>query len=143
MNTKPNPEAIPHLFFLTDATSTKSGKPVQPRLSGTITTLLGLNSTRQQEPPNSFTTALIKAFIKIAFILEPLMPFFATYFLNRQFRSWEKNNLILNHKIRITRTQSFCYDVDIHLVVSTQQIGHIIIESAKSIIKLLVKTAES
>jgi hypothetical protein len=87
----------------------------------------------QHEASSSFTTALFQVLIKIAFVFEPLTPFFATYFLNRQFHSWEKMNLLLNHKVRITRLERFCYRIDVHFVVKTQQVGNIIIEIARNI----------
>ena len=140
MKTELRPGAILHPPFLPDVASTQHEKltPFQQLAYRFVRKLLEpQNSPEQHQTPNSFTTLLIQLLVRFVFFLEPLIPFFAAYFLNKQLNSWKKMNLILNHKVRITRVDRFCYRIDLHLVVTTRQVGNIIIEGAKNMLTRL------
>jgi len=88
------------------------------------------------------TISLIRGLMKLVFILEPLIPFFAAYFLNRQLKSWEGKDLIINHKVKITRLGRFYYRIDMRFLVTPQKVGNIINELAKNVVtKRLLKTS--
>ena len=94
---------------------------------------------RREEETGSFTAQLVRVLVKIVFVLEPLIPFFAGYFLNRQLKSWKQMNLIINPTVRIERTARFCYKIDVHFVLTTPQLEKVLNEFLNSLAANLVK----
>jgi hypothetical protein len=94
---------------------------------------------RGEEEAGSFTGALVRVLMKIVFVLEPLIPFFVRYFLNRQLKSWKQMNLIVSPSVRIERTARFCYKIDVHFVLTTPQLENVLNELLNSLATSLAK----
>ena len=88
-------------------------------------------SRRGKEKATSFTGLLVRVLIKSVFIFEPLIPFFAAYFLNKQLKSWEQRNLITNYTVQIKRTARFSYKINVRFVLAAHQIENILNELAE------------
>ncbi|GEM_PF-3356578 len=81
---------------------------------------------RRGEKTGSFTGQLVRVLLKVVFVLEPLIPFFAAYFLNRQFKSWQQRNLIIKHEVKIERTARFCYKINVRFVLTVHQLENVL-----------------
>jgi hypothetical protein len=94
---------------------------------------------RREEKTGSFTGQLVRVLVKVVFALEPLIPIFAAYFLNRQLKSWEQKNLIINHTVQIKRTARFCYEINVRFVLGAHQLEKILDELIKFSTNLVVR----
>ena len=86
---------------------------------------------KRNKMKGSFTGQLVRVLLKVVFILEPLIPFFAAYFLNRQLKSWEQRGLIINRRVQVQRMARFYYKINVHFVLSAHQAENILNELMK------------
>jgi hypothetical protein len=95
--------------------------------------------TSENQITRSFNASLVRVFWKMVFVLEPLIPFLATYLLNRKLKSWKRRNFIKSHRFRITRIGRFHYQIDLQLLIGTQQLEKIMNELVETISERLSK----
>jgi hypothetical protein len=77
------------------------------------------------EMTGSFTGLLVRVLVKVVFVLEPLIPVFVAYFLNRQLKSWKQRGFITDRAIRVERMGRFYYKINVHFVLTGQQLESI------------------
>jgi len=76
----------------------------------------------------SLTGLFVRVLVKVVFVLEPLIPVFVAYFLNKQLKSWELRGFIINRTVRVERMGRFYYKIDVHFVLTAQQLENILDE---------------
>lgn len=65
---------------------------------------------------------LSRALKKLPFsILEPTIPVFTAYFLNRELEKWENEDSILNHKIKAGRIGKRHYTLELEITLTKEQ----------------------
>lgn len=81
----------------------------------------------------SFTYLLARVLLKLVFVMEPLIPVFAAYFLNKQLKNLEAKGLIISHTVRIERMARFCYKMNVRFVFGGRQLENILNELMKMV----------
>jgi len=89
------------------------------------------SAKQESELDVSFTILLIRVLIRLTFLFEPLIPVLARFFLNRQMKLWERRNLIAKHIVRVERLARFYYKIDMHLVLTSNELEQILSQLAK------------
>jgi hypothetical protein len=76
----------------------------------------------------SLTSSLVRVFVKVGLVLEPLIPVFVAYFLSNQLRSWQRRGFITSRAVRVERMGRFYYKINVHFVLTAQQLENILDE---------------
>jgi hypothetical protein len=79
----------------------------------------------------SFTSLLVRVFVKVGLALEPLIPVFIAYFLSSQLRSWQRRGFITNRMVRVERMGRFYYKISVHFVLTVQNLESVLDELIK------------
>jgi hypothetical protein len=74
-------------------------------------------------------------FARLAFVSEPLLPFFLTRFLNKQLSQWKYEGLIDDYKVEAKRVQKFHYRIDVDLDLTLDQTRDILNKSVDRVSK--------
>lgn len=76
-------------------------------------------------------------FTRLAFISEPLLPFFLSRFLNKQLSQWKDAGLIGDYKVEAKRIQKFHYKIEVDFDLTLDQAKNIINKSMNILPKLV------
>lgn len=76
----------------------------------------------------SLTSLLVRVFLKVGLVLEPLIPVFVAYFLSKQLKSWQRKGFITNRAVRVERMGRFYYEINVHFVLTAQNLEGILDE---------------
>lgn len=75
--------------------------------------------------------------IRLITIFDRFVPIFATYFLERTLKTWKTRGLIVDYETRTTRTAKLHYNIDVYIVLTSEQAKIFLKDLATEILRRL------